>query len=371
MKTLQLLLIALFLGSLTMQCSKNLEGSTISGEIVGSENLQVFLDKIIYGKANAVISRNDIGSNGKFAFNFPEGLEPGVYNVRIGAKRVSVILDEPNQKVHLKGQLSTMQNYDLEIEGSQSSAILSETMGKLISREVGLQDIQTIVDSAASPILASFIAFRSLGTEGSYLPIHQVALEKLNTQMPGSELTSAYTAYVAQVEAAYQQQRMMEAIQVGNPAPDIKLPAPDGKEYSLSDLKGKVVLLDFWASWCGPCRRENPNVVKVYNKYKDRGFTIFSVSLDGIDGRTASRLDAEQITQYNAGQRKRWVDAIAKDNLTWPYHVSDLKKWDCAPAQVYGVRSIPRAFMINREGIIVSTSVRGARDIEQQLLKHI
>ena len=164
---------------------------------------------------------------------------------------------------------------------------------------------------------------------------------------------------------------MRELVKVGSPAPDIKLPTPDGKEYALSDLKGKVVLLDFWASWCGPCRRENPNVVKVYNKYKDQGFTIFSVSLDGLDNRTSARLEDDQKEEYVKGQKQRWISAIAQDNLTWPYHVSDLRKWDCAPAKIYGVRSIPRAFMIDREGVIVSTSVRGAQQIEEELLKHI
>ena len=131
------------------------------------------------------------------------------------------------------------------------------------------------------------------------------------------------------------------------------------------------MLLDFWASWCGPCRRENPNVVKVYNKYKDQGFTIFSVSLDGVDDRSASRLTDDQLAQMKENQKQRWVGAIQQDQLTWPYHVSDLKKWSCAPAQAYGVTAIPRAFMINREGIIVSTRVRGAQQIEAELLKHL
>ena len=154
------------------------------------------------------------------------------------------------------------------------------------------------------------------------------------------------------------------------PAPDIKLPSPDGKEYALSDLKGQVVLLDFWASWCRPCRMENPNVVKVYNKYKDKGFTVFSVSLDGLDSRSKARYqgNTERLEEAMEMQKKRWVDAINKDGLTWDTHVSDLKKWECAPAKAYGVSSIPRTFMIDKEGRIAALNLRGEQ-VEEVLLQ--
>jgi len=138
------------------------------------------------------------------------------------------------------------------------------------------------------------------------------------------------------------QQQASETIRVGMPAPDISLPSPTGKQYALSDLKGQIVLLDFWASWCGPCRRENPNVVKVYEKYKKDGFTIYSVSLDGLDSRRTAGLSAQQIAQGQKGQKKRWTDAIAKDNLTWPYHVSELKKWESVAGRLTVFAAFPR-----------------------------
>jgi len=152
------------------------------------------------------------------------------------------------------------------------------------------------------------------------------------------------------------------------PAPNISLKSPDGKTYSLADLKGKVVLLDFWASWCGPCRKSNPHVVEVYNKYKEKGFTVFSVSLDGIDTRSKARYPDE--AQFQAGleqSKKNWIAAIEKDQLTWPYHVSELTKWDTQAAREYGVSGIPKTFLIDRQGKIAAVNPRTT--LEEELLK--
>ncbi|MEX1003257.1 MAG: TlpA disulfide reductase family protein [Crocinitomicaceae bacterium] len=129
-------------------------------------------------------------------------------------------------------------------------------------------------------------------------------------------------------------------------APELEYPNPDGELIALSSLKGKVVLIDFWASWCGPCRAENPNVVKTYNAYKDKGFTIYSVSLDN--------------------NKEAWVKAIEADNLTWSNHVSDLKGWQSEAAAIYGVSSIPATFLIDQEGRIIDQNLRGGR-LEQKL----
>jgi peroxiredoxin len=125
----------------------------------------------------------------------------------------------------------------------------------------------------------------------------------------------------------------------GRVAPDFTQLTPEGEEFSLSDLRGKYVLIDFWASWCGPCRRENPNVVRLYNQYKDKGFDILGVSLDRDKG--------------------RWLAAIEKDQLTWN-HISDLKGWSNAVAKQYSITSIPRTILIDPEGKIVAKDLRGA-----------
>jgi thiol-disulfide isomerase/thioredoxin len=126
---------------------------------------------------------------------------------------------------------------------------------------------------------------------------------------------------------------------VGDEAPNIVLKDVNGNIHSLKELRGKVVLLDFWASWCGPCRGENPNVVNAYNQYKDKGFTVFSVSLD---------------TNKDA-----WIAAIQKDGLVWPNHVSDLKGWSTDPAKEYSVRGIPMTYLIDQNGKIIAMNLRG------------
>lgn len=128
-------------------------------------------------------------------------------------------------------------------------------------------------------------------------------------------------------------------LNIGDEAPNLEFKNPEGKMVSLKSLRGKVVLIDFWASWCRPCRMENPNVVSAYNKFKDNGFEIYGVSLDK--------------------SQDAWVKAIGQDKLNWT-NVSDLGGWNSAGAATYGVRSIPANFLINEDGIIVAKGLRGA-----------
>ena len=138
-----------------------------------------------------------------------------------------------------------------------------------------------------------------------------------------------------------------EGLEIGNIAPDLKLESPSGKKHKLSSLKGKYVLIDFWASWCGPCRQENPNLVTAYEKYKKatfkkgKGFEIYSVSLDNNED--------------------TWKAAIKRDKLSWKYHVSELGGWYSESVKLYKIKSIPQSFLINPKGKIVAKNLRGRK----------
>ena len=129
-------------------------------------------------------------------------------------------------------------------------------------------------------------------------------------------------------------------LELGVKAPDFTAPNPQGEMLTLSKILGEVTILDFWASWCKPCRLENPNFVKIYEKYQDKGLEIISISLDRKD------------------QKSAWVSAIAKDKLSW-YNVSNLKFWQDPVAQLYNISSIPATFILDREGKILATRLRG------------
>lgn len=218
------------------------------------------------------------------------------------------------------------------------------------------------------PLAAGLIAVQFLGFKPDFTSIHKEVVGKMKNKYADTEFTKTYEAFIVQAEEMAASQAAAESIKVGMDAPEINLPSPNGKNYKLSDLKGKVVLLDFWASWCGPCRRENPRVVEIYNKYKAKGFTVFSVSLDGVDSRTKSQLGSDsQIKEFSNRAKEAWVAAIQKDKLSWDTHVSDLKKWESAPARTYGVQSIPKTFLIGKDGKIAAINPR--ENLEEELLK--
>jgi len=341
-------------------------GLTVSGQITGAENLKVYLDAENFA-ATRVMGTAEIDGSGNYSLSVPDGLKPGRYRLRIGARKLGLVFDGTEKNVNISGPLADLDKYSLKITGAPAAKELSDAMTGLYTKSMTEAQLTDKATNSSNPFVGLALAMNHYRTASEEnLAIHKNIYEKLKGgQMNNNEL-SAYGGFIGQLEKGL----AMSRIAVGKPAPNIDLPSPAGKNYALSDLKGKVVLLDFWASWCGPCRRENPNVVKVYNKYKSKGFEVFSVSLDGLDDRTKARFSTEeQIQQQMERSKDRWKQAIAADGLTWTGHVSDLKKWNSAPAQTYGVSGIPRTFMIDRDGKIAAIGLRGADAIETELLK--
>ncbi len=182
--------------------------------------------------------------------------------------------------------------------------------------------------------LASLFALNFINIDTDFAVYDEMA-QRFEKENPNSPHAKSLIGRVARIKG----------VSVGAPAPEIALSDTTGNPVPLSSLRGKYVLVDFWASWCGPCRAENPNVVRMYNKFKDKGFAIYSVSLDKDKG--------------------SWTKAIRNDNLTWN-HVSDLKFWQSAAAQQYGVQAIPATFLLDRTGKIIAKNLRGDA-LEQKL----
>lgn len=202
---------------------------------------------------------------------------------------------------------------------------LEDTYNSLVDQKK--QAIRDFVHSYPESVISAWAVARNF----RYSPDPQ----KLSSLYEALDTSAQHTVYGKQIKETLD---IAKKLAIGNIAPDFTQTDINGNPLSLSDLRGKYVLIDFWASWCGPCRQENPNVVEAYNKYKDEGFTVLGVSLDEDKG--------------------AWEKAIENDDLHW-YHVSDLKGWKNAVAQQYGIKAIPSNILIDPDGKILAKNLRG------------
>ncbi|MCC3158986.1 AhpC/TSA family protein [Hymenobacter sp. 15J16-1T3B] len=310
----------------------------------------------------AVLGSGTVDGRGRFTVRGKVS-EAAVYYVAVPEKRELLAVPlAPGAHVEVSGdaeRLGSTGNVGGTPEAAALMAFEQARLANLQKMQALMQRYNATQDAAARAALnqerrdleaAQLAAAKSLARRPTYLAPF-AALELIGEEAQAEFLDSVTAVYqkLAPVsrytKALLANQARLRATAVGAPAPDIQLTGPDGKVVALSSLRGKYVMIDFWASWCGPCRAENPNVVKLYNAYKGKGFEIYGVSLDQ--------------------ERDKWVKAIQTDGLVWP-QVSDLKGWQSAAGQLYGVRAIPAAVLIDPEGRIIAKNLRG-RELERKV----
>lgn len=345
-----------------------LQGNALEGSIKGAGNLQVVLEQSFFDRTFQPIGKAACDGEGNFTIEQKGDWPEGVYRLTVGAKKAFFMLDGKEKVIKLKGDISTIDKFEMMAEGSETYTCFQNIIKDLVQnvKKMNPDIARTTVEKGCTPLMRAYLAMQLYGPmAGTYMKELNQSLDDLKAASPDSKYVKDMESIKANFETQLAQQASAELIKVGQPAPDISLPGPDGKTHSLSALKGKVVLLDFWASWCGPCRKANPHVVEVYNKYKSKGFEVFSVSLDGADPRM--KMTQAEMAQKMESGKAAWKNAIKQDNLMWANHVSDLKHWGSAPAATYGVTSIPKTFLIGRDGKIVALNPRD--NLEQELQK--
>ena len=347
---------------LTAQTSSKPLTLTISGELYNLPSDSVFFS---YNSGAGIVDlhQEEVDKKGKFSFKVSVP-NPDYYIFRLSDGQSINIIAEKNSSIKVYGDGKNLFMHS-NIVGSESSTALSEFLRYNMTYNQKLDSARNYlkenpgkereVNASFQTVFNEFNAFRTqFMSEQANSPaligvVSTFNLEKefaqyeqvINTLAKSFSQSPTIQRLVQEKEANKKKMAAQAPLAPGKEAQEIAMENPDGDIMKLSDLKGKVVLLDFWASWCGPCRKENPHVVKLYQKYKDDGFDIFSVSLDK--------------------DKKRWIDAIEKDGLTWESHVSDLQGWQNAASKAYGVSSIPFTVLLDREGNIINTRLRGAQ----------
>jgi len=360
--------VAIFLSA----CSENKKNGSfeLKGTFENAKGETIYLEKLD-GPQPVAVDSTILDDKGAFEFsNYVPKI--GFYRIKVNPQNFAMLVLDSADHVNVTGNIFDLGN-SYKVDGSKETQLFMEYTDITKSRELRLDSLnkafQLIMES--SKMDSKRMDSVSKIFEGPYNAIVEAAsaslVEKIkqNTEMYSSLIAiqslepDKYADVYKQLDAGLTKKypndknvklyhgmlQSMLATTIGQEAPDITMTSPEGKDISLTSLRGKVVLIDFWASWCGPCRKEMPNVVKAYAKFKKKGFEIFGVSLDQDKG--------------------RWVEAIANDGITWP-QVSDLQQWNSPVVKLYNIQGIPYTVLLDKEGKILAKNLRG-EELEKKL----
>lgn len=330
---------------------------TINGNITGSDSIMFYLQKRDAGNALTIDSARSVKGNFKMKggiIDYPQMVQLVAGNTR---KRTAFYLE--NSQITITGSMDSL--FNARVTGSKTQ----DEFNNVLKSYNSLSDKYSLADQeyqaarkAKNEALMTAIEKRADSIQNEitklqkdYVKTHPASyvtpyiLANLSYEMETDELESAINgldtsiAALPQIKSLKEKVNAQKKVSLGQKAPDFTMSDPEGKPVSLSSKVGpRLLLIDFWASWCTPCRHENPNVVKVFNEYHKKGFDILGVSLDK--------------------KKDEWVKAISDDKLAWT-HVSDLNYWGNAAARLYAVNSIPSNFLLDDKGVIIGHNLRG------------
>jgi peroxiredoxin len=354
------------------------QGIEIEGQLDQSPAQSFRLEELDI-EENRFVDSGRVDEKGHFKLSAKIG-EEGLYRIKFEQNKYILLAMKKGEQIQIKGNWNQLEDY--QVNGSSGSIALKSFLVNLRENIKDIRTMQLIIDSIATrpnndsilsmakedmriinarfmdyvkkfadttqSVTSALFAVNIINPafEGPYV---RKFYEQVTTRFPESKKAKAFADRFLKGSVSPAPAATTKAA-TGNPAADFSAPTPDGQSISLSSFKGKWVLIDFWASWCAPCRAENPNVVRAFQQFSQKNFTILGVSLDT--------------------SKEKWIEAIEKDQLKWN-HVSELKGWSSAIARNYSVESIPQNFLVDPNGNIVATNLKGDALVQKlsELLK--